>query len=260
VEASGPERPRSGSPPPPLVRRQRSPATIEIPRAWLAALGGGLLLALLLIAFLVGRESARPETGAPKTGVAAQSQVAAGMDDQRAAGEAARSEIDQGQLAPEREPEPVDDTLASPQEAAPTAAARQDPQRAVVAAYFTQIEGYEQQAKYWSDPKELAMSVLSQGAQGDTSGVATLLTAQRTALAHVESMSVPPLCREHHERTVAVLRRAVKLLETIQGTLGSGNIDGLLALSGDATRLESDTRAVDALAAKIKAEVGLSTT
>jgi hypothetical protein len=240
------------------------PTTIEIPRAWLVALAGALLLALLLIAFLVGRESARPTGEAARTGMAAESQALASMDEPREVTETARSEIDpeDREIAPGGQPEPVNNVLASPQDAAPAQVAegQRDSRRAAVAAYFTQIEGYEQQAKYWSDPKELAMSVLSQGAQGDTSGVATLLTAQRTALAHVESMSVPPLCREHHERTVAVLRRAAKLLETIQGALGSGNIDGLLALSGDATQLESDTRAVDALAAKIKAEVGLSTT
>jgi hypothetical protein len=126
-----------------------------------------------------------------------------------------------------------------------------------VAAYFTEIEALERQAKYWSNPQELAMSLVGQGAQGDTSGMRQLLETQRSAQRQIEAMSVPSPCREHHRRTVEVMGRALELLETLESGMASGNLEGLMALTGEARQLEADTRQVDALATQLKREYGL---
>jgi len=141
-------------------------------------------------------------------------------------------------------------------EPAPASAA--SPQGAAVAAYFAEIESYEQQAKYWSNPQELALSLVGQSAQGDTGGMRQLLETQRTAQRQIESMTVPLPCQEHHRRTVEMLGRAGELLERLEGRLASGDIEGLLSLSSEARQLETDTREVDALAGQIKRQFGLA--
>ena len=133
-----------------------------------------------------------------------------------------------------------------------------DPQAPAVAAYFSEIEALEQGAKYWSNPQELAMSLVGQGAQGDTSGMRQLLEAQRTAQRQIEAMSVPSPCQEHHRRTVEVLGRALELLETLEGGMASGDLEGLLSLTGEARQLEADTRQVDALGTQLKRQFGLA--
>jgi len=133
-----------------------------------------------------------------------------------------------------------------------------DPQAAAVAAYFAEIEAHEQQAKYWSNPQELAMTLVGQGVQGDTSGFDQLLDTHRTAQRQIESMTVPLPCQEHHRRTVGVLREALALLEKLQRGVASGGLEGLLSLSGEARQLEAETREIDGLAAELKRRFGLA--
>ena len=102
------------------------------------------------------------------------------------------------------------------------------------------------------------MSLVSQGAQGDTSGMRQLLETQRSAQRQIEAMTVPSPCQEHHRRTVQVLGRALELLEKLESGMASGNLDSLLSLSGEARTLEADTRKVDALGAELKREYGLA--
>jgi hypothetical protein len=141
-------------------------------------------------------------------------------------------------------------------DAAPSSGAA-DPQAVAVAAYFAEIEASERQAKYWSNPQELAMTLVGQGVQGDTSGFDQLLETHRAAQRQIESMAVPPPCQEHHRRTVAVLNQALALLEKLQRGLASGGLEGLLSLSGEARQLEAETREIDALAAELKRRFGM---
>jgi len=136
-------------------------------------------------------------------------------------------------------------------------AATTNPGQAEVAAYFVQIEAYEQQAKYWGNPQEFAMALIGQGAKGDTSGFEQLIETHRNAQEQIESMTVPLPCQEHHRRTLALLSQALRLLEDLQRGVVSGSVGGLAALSGNARQLEAQAREVDALAADLKSRFGL---
>jgi hypothetical protein len=259
-----PSNPRRPGPSPASRPPRPGPAreTIEIPKVWLALLAGGLLLALLVVAYLVGRESGRRATGA------------ATLDPPAAApmgGET--SELAPLTPAPADRvyPDPVQPGAPWPLEADPPAAGPQapgwpgvaeppaaaDPQAAAVAAYFAQLEGHERQAKYWSNPQELAMTLIGEGAQGDTSGFDKLLEAHRAAERQIAAMSVPYPCQEHHRRTLAVLGQALALLEKLQGGVMSGDLEGLVLLSGESRELEAETRAIDALAEQLKRQFGV---
>ena len=70
-------------------------------------------------------------------------------------------------------------------------------------------------------------------------------------------MVVPYPCQEHHRRTLAVLGRALALLEKLQGGVVSGDLEGLVSLSGESRELETETRAIDALAKQLKRQFGV---
>ena len=101
------------------------------------------------------------------------------------------------------------------------------------------------------------MALIGQGAKGDTRGFEQLLETHRNAQKQIESMTVPLPCQEHHRLTLAVLSQALRLLEELQRGVVSGSAGGLVALSSDARQLETQTRAVDALAADLKRQFGL---
>lgn len=270
---SSPPPDRPGPPPtsrPP--RRGRARETVEVPRAVLALLGGALLVSLLLITFLVGRESGRRASQAAQVDSPSS---AAGRDAGFDEDDGYDNYVDEGAepgepldwTAPAEAPTPSLDPwpAAAPPEAAwpPRASTGGSsppgpgPQSAAVAAYFTELEGYERGAKYWNNPQELAMRLVGQGTQGDTSGFRQLVETQRSAQRQIESMTVPSPCREHHRRTLEVMAKALRLLEKLERGMASGNLEGLLSLTGESRQLEADARKVDALAAEIKREYGV---
>jgi hypothetical protein len=267
MDPSRQERPDSPSPRR-GARSSRGRDTVEIPRLWLVGLAGALVVALLLVAYLVGRESGRraDETARNRPAAAPMEyEPSEYADDDEGWEEEAPFPEDTAPTESDSSPgswPPGDGSLDTepPAPAWPAAAppsSAPDPQATSVAAYFTEIEALERQAKYWSNPQELAMSLVGQGAQGDTSGMRQLLETQRSAQRQIEAMSVPSPCREHHRRTVEVMGRALELLETLESGMASGNLEGLMALTGEARQLEADTRQVDALATQLKREYGL---
>lgn len=230
--------------------------TVEIPRQWLFLLAGALIVALLLVAYLVGRESGRRAAA-----VVAPSPVAAAPEPDAYGGyddDYVDDSDDEG-LPAETPPAPAYDPWpqdASPAQGAPSAPGP-DPQAAAVAAYFTELERLEQGAKYWDNPQELAMGLVGQGAQGDTSGFSQLVETQRTARRQIEAMTVPGPCLEHHRLTLDVMRQAVELLEKLERGVASGNLDGLLSLADESRALEADARKIDAMATELKRQYGV---
>jgi len=234
----------------------------------MAPIAGGVLLVLLLVAYLIGKESGRRSIEAPRVDSAAASSTGPEAPAPTVApsptpfpwpplGTSTGAAPPLASWPPEQRPS--DSNPQHPGWTAPVASSSAaDPQAAAVAAYFAEIEAHEQQAKYWSNPQELAMTLVGQGVQGDTSGFDQLLETHRSAQRQIESMTVPPPCQEHHRRTVAVLNQALALLEKLQRGLASGGLEGLLSLSGEARQLEAETREIDALAAELKRRYGLA--
>jgi hypothetical protein len=234
----------------------------------LALLAAGLIVALLVVAYLVGRESGRRATEAARVDPPVAAPVGGETSELAFGHKTPPATVPQDGVRPNPvQPvapwAPGEDPLDAGQQtpgwtdvAAPPAAA--DPQAAAVAVYFAELEGFERQAKYWSNPQELAMTLIGQGAQGDTSGFDKLLETHRAAERQIESMTVPFPCQEHHRRTLGVLRQALELLQKLQGGVASGDLDGLLSLSGESRQLEAETREIDALAVQLKRRYGLA--
>jgi hypothetical protein len=230
--------------------------TVEIPRSWLVLLAGGLILALLLVAYLMGREAGR---GSARVVEPSPAVVAPEPDDPDDYEADLGDPYDDERPPVETQPAPADDAWppeASPAQAAPPAPGP-GPEAAAVAAYFTELEGLERGAKYWNNPQDLAMRLVGQGAQGDTSGFRQLVETQRTARRQIEAMTVPGPCLEHHRLTLDVMGQALELLEKLERGVSTGNLDGLLSLADDSRALEADARTIDVMATELKRQYGV---
>jgi hypothetical protein len=263
MEPPRPSRPEPQSTSRPIRPSRPTPSknTVEIPKAWLAVIAGGVVVAvlvalLLVVAFLMGRVSGRNEAQAPPVDPA---QVEATVSEAPVG--AVPTPVPWPPLGTSTGAAPPLATWPPPAEASrpPTDAAPRgvvDSQAAAVGAYLAEIESYGQQASSGS-PQELAMTLMNQGMQGDTSGFERLLESQRTAQRQIESMTVPVPCREHHSRTLEALRQSLVLGEKLQRGMASGDLGGLLSMSSEARELEAAAGELKALEAELRRQFGL---
>lgn len=251
---------------------------VPVPRWALATLVGVALLALLGLAFLLGRESARnAAVPAPTPVEVATADPAAGPTAEPEATltpgrvpprqEVASAPQSPPPAAPERAPAlraPSAPAAAAPPSAslAPTAPPGAAPpvdaaEKARVAEYFRSLDASVGMAAAWQNPDAVASSALQQGALGDSSGFDMILRANRDAMTRIRALSPPEPCREHHRRTLELGEAAVRLLERIrQGTL-SGDSTALMAMATEGQQLQARVMDLESLGQQIRARYGL---
>jgi len=202
-----------------------------------------LLAALLLIAYLAGREAGRNRLAAapvaaplttPSEAPPSTPSPPPATDSTLPTRGAAPPYVSEPSAGPEPAPLPVDGD------------------REAVVLYFQALDSFEQQAEYWDDPQELAMSLMSQMTSGDSSGFDRLVEAQRQAERGLVSMAVPAPCREHHERTLALLREAVGLLTSVRSGVAAGDLQVVMGAATRARSLETEARELEGLAEALK--------
>ena len=222
------------------------------------ALVGVLALALAVLSFLLGREVGRRD--APQAPSRNAGPTAPG---ERPASDAPPT------LAPsDQDAEPLGDDLEdvaaeweSLAEEASTPAPRQptgSSSDAEVARYLREVEAIEEGGKYWDDPQEMGVALLSQMQSGDASGFDELIQSQRDVRDRLAAVDVPAACAEHHRRTGELLGRAVGLLEDLRDAAMKGDASGMLSLPAQAQTLAQDAREVDAMAMTLRSEHGLT--
>lgn len=263
--------PRSGEEP--LVEREHREDRVEVPRSALLGLVVLAVGALLAVAFLLGRESARPEPPAPT---------------------AWRQEAPAPAPSPSPSPPPVASAPPQPPPArpeppaaapvpppprtvqasrvasvdpgvpaiAPPAVAEAPPpvdpaEREQVSRYFQALEASVGGAAAWQDPQGMANSVLEQGAQGDSSGFDRLLHASRQALARVQAVPAPESCRQHHQLTVQIMESGLGLLQRMRQATLSGDSSALMALAAEGQELQARVQRLEALQTSLKGRYGL---
>ena len=246
------------------AERERASA-VQVSRGILVALVAGLAAATLLVAFLVGRESARTSSQAPPTSVAAQAAVPASETPRPPAAGAASpwpwpsdspvpSLAASPALAPPAQQGP---TLASPPPPGPPTPAAPDKLRDDVARYFREVEAIQSQAKSGGDPEALARTLLEQGVKGAESGFNGLSAANRKVLDALRGVAVPEPCREHHRLTLGLMEESIAMLDRVKGQLHGTDEGSLAALPAQGRELERKAKEVDAMAADIKRRYGL---
>ena len=231
-------------------------STVALPRWVVGLLVGACAACLLAIAFLLGRVTT-PVPPAAATGA-------------EVAGQAAPT--GSGEATPDDVPTPAGTSGTSPQvppssvpdggEAAGRGPAPAPPagghaDTAAIADYFARMDAVAARVKAAQDPEALARTVLDQTLSGNMGGIEDLIATQRALQARMAEILPPPPCREHHQRSLHLIGRAIALLERTRDALAGKNPSDLASAATEGRAIEEEAKATDALANDLRRAAGL---
>jgi hypothetical protein len=236
--------------------------TVALPRWVVALLVAACAVCLVAVAFLLGRVTApappAAAAGAEETSGPAPTGAGASVPDDRPA--PAGSPEASPDAPPSSVPVPAE---ASGQGLAPASSASTgptaggQPDAAAVAAYFTRMDAVAAQVKATQDPEALARTILDQTLSGNMSGFEELITTQRALQARMAEVLPPAPCREHHQRSLRLIGRAIALLERTRDAVAGKNPSDLASVATEGHAIEEEARATDALANDLRRAAGL---
>jgi hypothetical protein len=140
---------------------------------------------------------------------------------------------------------------------APAPSAGSDPGTAAVAAYFTRMDAVAAQVTAAQDPQALARTILDQTLSGNMSAFEDLIATQSALQARMAEVLPPSSCREHHQRSLRLVGRAIALLERTRDAVAGKNPSDLASVATEGHAIEEEARATDALANDLRRATGL---
>lgn len=224
-------------------------------------LAASLGLALLAIAFLLGRISAKPavianpahpvdaaQPASPPNQTAAPSEPV----DAGAALTALLPALESSAGAqPFRESGPATPPAPAAGPAHPSLSADQQQ----IAAYFNQVDRIEDMGA--GDPQAFAASMVQSMSSGDFSGFDDLLAKARAQRQRLQSISPPRACVEHHRLALSLSADSVAMLERLKTALMKGDSTALMTVATEGKTLETQTSQLKAMADAIRRQAGL---
>jgi hypothetical protein len=216
-----------------------------------AALGGALVLALVVIAFLLGRESQRGPAPPTVSSVAAPI-----LEHPRAAPPAPPPPAAAPNVAP---PAPAPAPAAPPAAPTPAAAAVDDPsgaappptrgaspeqtERAALRAYLAVVDSI--QVGPAGDPQAFAQELANAAMGGDTSRLDALVRELGDAESKVAAVSPPGAAAAHHGALLAQLRQSRAVLSDLSRGLARKDPSILGRVAGQAQSMQAAATALE---------------
>jgi hypothetical protein len=255
---------------------------VQISTKILALLVLMLLGAFVIIAFLMGRESARKESP-----VAVQTGVSSAQAMPSAPPAMTESSARMPSLPPAQPPvQPQPEVLpsysitqapaaqqtyaysppASPKSARPASGgggvsvqqgSGQMADKEQVTQYFTRFDQIGAMSKSFDDPNAYAQEMLKQVTSGDTSGIDRLISNYQNFHDQIGQLSPPAVCKEHQRITMAVVQQSIGNLNDLKSAIARGDMGALTRITGDMKSVEEKSRQADKIAAQIKTQYGL---
>lgn len=232
-------------------------------RRLIVALAGALGLALLAIAFLIGRLTAPPAAitmAAPAPGIPPVASAPAADDGSLepattsslpAAGDGEASMPTPDLALPSRLDIPAPPTI----DAAGPAGSRTSPEATPIAAYFQQVDGMQDMGV--GDPQAFAASMLKSVSSGDFSAFDDLLGKARAQRQRLQAMTPPRACGEHHRLALSLSADSVTMLERLKAALMKGDSMALMTIATEGRALETQANQLKTLGETIKQQAGL---
>ena len=254
---------------PDIVIREPTPRSekLEIRRGLLIGLIGTIVVALVAIAFLVGRETGRTTDVAPAAagGDPMPEEAAATIEPRRStfpryAPPPATPPAATTDIAPATPPTPAyrqPPPQASPAPAAP--ATGDSSQQEAIARYFLDVDALGSGAGTAADPEQMATAIVNDGAAGNWSSFDEIARNQRSNLMRLQRMTVPPEARAHHERTVSLMQASIDLMAKVKRGMEAGDAMALTALSSEAQAMQREAEAAERLGAALRSKYGIPT-
>lgn len=250
-------------------------------RRTVLALSIALGAALLLIAFLLGRESAGT---ASREAVSSEGSRPAGLDpdqvEEATEEESSRRWPEWADLTDQdhsdvrasdstrRDPERIEmepnDRFATTQkqnrpqpEPRPSVPgdARADQREASVRAYFQQVD-LIQSEEGAGDPNAFAMDLIKGGLGGATSGFDQLIADTKQMEREMQSLTPPPSCESYHKASIEALVESREMLERMKDAIVGRDIEQLNAIALQSRTLQSKAGAMKELRKVILAADG----
>jgi hypothetical protein len=236
------------------------------------ALASALGVALIVIAFLVGRLTAAPATTVVVPGpaiAAARGTPAAAPENGNggAGGASAPMGSTEAITSPHgAAPPPPSVALSATDSGTPETApvsvggvpgrpASGGSDRAAVAAYFNALE--KQSDIGVGDPQAFAKSILDSVGSGDFSSFDSLVTKARAQRDLLRGLTPPSECAAHHRLALTLSERSVTMLEKMRGSLSNGDSMALLSIATEAKALESQANELKTMGDAIKRNAGV---
>jgi len=230
-----------------------SKPTSGIDRRVVVVLSSALGVALLAIAFLVGRLTAPPhavvrDASAPTSpALSPTAAIAQSTEPGDPLAPAISRPIDA--QAPVTRPHGTGDDAGS----APMRSPSND--AAAIAAYFASVERFDDAGI--GDPNDFAKSLVDGATSGDYSGFDSLLTKARRQRDVLRGLQAPPVCVPHHRLALSLSESSVAMLEKLRKTLAGGDPTALMSMMGEARDLESQAAQLKTMTEAIKRSAGL---
>ncbi len=231
-------------------------------------LASALGLALLAIAFLMGRISAKPTVvtvAAPPAEVVVAPVESAPPPPASAASapETGNTPVPvtepTGSWTPGREIAPTAAFAAAPTAgpaSAPIKASVPAPtDQPQIAAYFNQIDRIEDMGA--GDPQAFATSMMQSVSSGDFSGFDDLLAKARAQRQRLQSIQPPRACVEHHRLALTLSGDSVAMLERLKAALVKGDSTALMTIATEGKALETQANQLKTMGETIKRQAGL---
>lgn len=227
-------------------------AKIELPRSLLAGLVGVAVLAVLGIAFLLGRESGRSHLEEARTGPSTSSL----MTPVAPAHELPLTPTISGVGSPSSgipRPDPTPPSIMTP---SGTVISPGDPTRALAAAYFQAVEAIHPSMS--GDPETMAQQVMAGLGKGDMSGFEGMIQQAQATRNRLYAISPPQPCAAYHRESLASLDAGLDLLRDMKQALStSGQDAAAIQLADRANALKARTDALQLQELALKQRYGL---
>lgn len=223
-------------------------------RATLAALSASLVGALLVIAFLLGRESAR--SGEPSAAPAVSGVVAAAPPPANPASSVSVRELALAPNGASRELPSALPRATAP--TAPSASASATPSgsaRASGAAVIAYLDRVKETTSVGpdGDPRAFAAEVTNAALTGDVSKFDGLIAAIDQALGRVRALQPPAEANAYHAMLLQQLETSRSLTTDIRNGMARKDIQALQAASQNASRLQGSLDVLAKLEAELRA-------
>jgi hypothetical protein len=249
---------------------------VQISKSVLSVLVAALVVSLLGVAFLLGRQSApppevratpqssprpvaqsTPESVPPPVtiNVASQSQdqsLSARLDRIEQRVDRVGVRIESTDEPPPRQDSPPKQNRRAPQAASQTSntppTKTLKPQQEAPPsdknerrAYFQQVDSILKNTAAIDDPNQYATKFLQQAMSGDNSGFDSLLATTRQAKAALQKITPPPSCVEHHSLLLSQLSQSSVLLTEVHQAISTNDTTRLSAVASKGQGMQAET-------------------
>jgi hypothetical protein len=226
-------------------------------RLLLIALGGALGCCLLVIAFLLGRVTARPADvggaieGEPGGGAAATTSIRAAPDNKPDSAGLPMIESDGAPSTDALWVPPTNLAAQTPREpGAPALSPPRSADQKAIAAYFSQIERLDDVGG--GNPQTFANSMLQSVAAGDFSGFDDLLARSQQQQERLRRIAPPQACEKYHQLALALSGDSVSMLDRLKAALMRGDSAALMIIATEGHALEEKAGQLKSMGESIK--------